>query len=362
MNLVFVVPLENRGTMIQAKAVQEWCRRNGHRVVRVLQTRADFANTSPRNSPDSETASEIIPGAGTPTRIDRNPSVTRWLWQNLGRRRALRAGMAAIDRAIETAPAGAIVSFMEPLAALHRLVGVRGTPLLTVGHALRLAHPDQEATRRASPEARRIARRARWCSTGGIRYALSLEPLANHPGCGWFAGPPLLGGPIPPLPQSPGQGLVIRLGRAEQRTEVERWHEHHPGMVIDCFYDRSETVGTEVVRSTLRFHPLDRDLFRECLSRCSGVVMDGGTEELAEAACFGKPILHWLGRPQPELLLAALDAERAGISRRMTHFNPGRFKEAGIDGTEAFRRWMETADDRLRAAMASLERECSRRG
>jgi len=362
MNLVLVVPAETRGTVTQAKAVHEWCRQNAHRVVRVLLARTDCANPSPRISRDFDVPVEVIPGLGIPTRIERHPGIVRWLRECVARRRAVQAGLAAIDRSISSGPADAMVSFMEPLAAFHRVARVRHLPLLTIGHALRLAHPDRAGSSEAGPEMRRIARRADWCAGRGLRLALSLEPMANHPSIGWFAAPPLLTDDLRPTAGTLGPGLVIRLGRAEQRAEVERWHLHHPEVSIDCFYERSGSIGSEVVRSTLRFHPLDLALLRDRMARGAGIVLDGSIEDLAEAACLGKPMLHWLGRPYPEALLAAADAERAGLSLRMTHFNPALIHRAAPDGTERFRHWLGAADDRLGAAMSQLQRQASGRG
>ena len=328
----------------------------------MLLARTDCANPSPRISRDFDVPVEVIPGLGIPTRIERHPGIVRWLRECVARRRAVQAGLAAIDRSISSGPADAMVSFMEPLAAFHRVARVRNLPLLTIGHALRLAHPDRAGSSEAGPEMRRIARRADWCAGRGLRLALSLEPMANHPSIGWFAAPPLLTDDLRPTAGTLGPGLVIRLGRAEQRAEVERWHLHHPEVSIDCFYERSGSIGSEVVRSTLRFHPLDLALLRDRMARGAGIVLDGSIEDLAEAACLGKPMLHWLGRPYPEALLAAADAERAGLSLRMTHFNPALIHRAAPDGTERFRHWLGAADDRLGAAMSQLQQQASGRG
>jgi hypothetical protein len=327
--------------------------------VRVLLARTDCESPSPRISRDFEAPTETIPGAGVPIRIDRHPSALRWFLDCLGRRRILGAGLAAIDRAIASDGAEAVVSFMEPLAAWHRATRFSRVPLLSIGHGLRLAHPERPRSRRTPADIHRMARRAGWCSFGGLRHALSFQPLGNHPDQGWFAGPPLLDSPTEDRPETPGEGLVIRLARAEQRPEVERWHLQHPGVPIDCFYDRSETVGSEVVGTTLRFHPLDREHQRRCMARCAGIVLDGGPEDLAEAACLGKPLLHWLGRSHPESLELALDVERAGVGLRTTHFNPGRLPQAMPTGTEAFRQWMAQSDERLGAAFARLQRQAS---
>ena len=96
MNLVFVVPLETRGAMIQARAVHEWCRRNGHRVVRVVGSRVDATTPSPRTFPGFDAPGEVVRGLGPITRADRYPSLADWILQALGHRRSLADAMARL--------------------------------------------------------------------------------------------------------------------------------------------------------------------------------------------------------------------------------------------------------------------------
>lgn len=357
---MFVVPLETRGAMIQARVVHEWCRRNDHRVVRVLGTRFENLSPYPRSFPGFDAPGLVVGGMGAPTRIDRHPSLTAWIRQCLGSRRSISAAMANLDRAIAEDHADAIVSFMEPMAALHRRIGHSRSPLLTIGTALRFGHPEYRAEPSLIHLTRALGRRGRWCSLGGLRYALSLEPMRPIPASGLLVGPPLV--EVPSAPQAAsdrgresGRGWIVQLARPEQRQEVEFWHHRHPEIAIDCFYERSESVGSEEVDATLRFHPLNRDLFRERSTDCDGIVLDAGFESLAQAAASGRPMVQWLSRPHPEALIHAHELARLGLSQLTRRFHPQPPDGATPPGFHRYREWISKSESCLAQAFALLE-------
>jgi len=261
--------------------------------------------------------------------------------------------VASIDRAISDHRAEALVSFMEPLAALHRRIGKARAALLTIGHPLRWAHPGAlraDAPRAKSPT---IARRAVWSSAGGLRHALTLEPVEDLPDSGWMSGPPLLedleasDSRSDKATESP-EGWVVVLARAEQRHEVENWHQRHPQTRIDCFYQRSESIGSESVDRTLHFHPVDRDLLKQRMVGCKGILIDGGFELLAMAATHGKPLINWLSRPHAESRLLAEEMARLGLSRTCRSFNledPGPARRD--PGNDRFQEWLSRSGERL---------------
>ena len=274
--------------------------------------------------------------------------------------------MACIDRAISVDRADAVVSFMEPLATLHRRIGRANAPLLTIGHPLRWAHPSAPREDALRATARPLARRATWSSAGGLRHALTLEPIEDLPGSGWMSGPPLLEGMTPggSLAQEtlmPSEGWVVVLARAEQRQEVEIWHQRHPRTRIDCFYQRSESVGSETVDATLHFHPLDPGLLRLRMAACEGILIDGGFEALTLAVSQGKPVLHWLGRPHAESRLLAEEMARLGLSRSCRSFNPVEPGELQNPGNRSFQEWLSRSGERLTKTFELLASRIRRR-
>lgn len=325
----------------------------------MLGTRFEDLSPCPKNYPGFDVPGLVVGGMGAPTRIDRYPSLAAWIRQCLGSRRSVSAAMASLDRVIVEDHADAVVSFMEPMAALHRRFGRSRRPLLTIGTALRFDHPDYQADSSQIRLTRTLGRRSRWCSLGSLRYGLSLEPLRPIPESGLLVGPPLIETPDTP-PSSPegsrktGRGWIVQLARPEQRQEVEFWHQRHLETPIDCFYERSESVGSEEVDATLRFHPLNRDLFRDRLADCDGIVVDAGFETLAQAAASGRPMVHWLGRPHPEALVHAQDFERLGLCRRSRSFHPHPHDEATPPGFHRYREWVAMSDARLGQAFELL--------
>ena len=318
-------------------------------------TRADAANPSPRTFPGFDETGEVLPGLGPLTRIDRHPSLWAWAIQCLRRRRSLSIALAALDRTVLGERADAIVSFMDPLAALHRRVGSSRIALLSIGHPLRMTHPDHPIDAVHAASARMISGRARWSSFGGLRYSLSFEPLRPLAEQGLLVGPPLVEGAASPTPaQTTDGGWVVQLARADQRPEVELWHQRHPEIPIDCFYDRSRSVGTEEVDGNLRFHPLDRDHLRQRMAVSRGIIVDAGFEALAHAASFGKPVVHWLGRPHPETLLLARDLERLGLAKASRSFHPTIDGPSIPPGGERFREWLSRSDACLDTAFRAL--------
>jgi hypothetical protein len=300
-----------------------------------------------------------VAGMGAPSRIDRHPSLMAWIGQCLGLRRSISAAMNRLDRAILDHQADAVVSFMEPMAALHRRFGRSKRPLLTVGTALRFDHPEYRAEPSLARWTRALGSRARWCGSGGLRYALSLEPMQSLPESGLLVGPPLV--EILPGPETSsdrsrttGSKWVVQLARPEQRHEVEFWHRRHREIVIDCFYERSESVGSEEVDNTLRFHTLNRDLFRKRLDDCDGIVLDAGFESLAQAATTGKPMVHWLSRRHPEALVHAHEFAYLGLSSQTRSFHPNPLDTATPPGFRRYREWLSESDSRLAHAFELL--------
>lgn len=119
MNLVFVVPLETRGAMIQARVVHEWCRRNDHRVVRVLGTRFENLSPYPRSYPGFDAPGLVVGGMGAPTRIDRHPSLAAWIRQCPLSRRSVSAALGRLDRVIAEHHEETVVNLMKPMGSIH---------------------------------------------------------------------------------------------------------------------------------------------------------------------------------------------------------------------------------------------------
>lgn len=322
----------------------------------MLGTRFENLNPYPRSYPGFDAPGLVVGGMGAPTRIDRHPSLATWIRQCLGSRRSISAAMASLDRVIAEDHADAVVSFMEPMAALHRRFGRSRRPLLTIGTALRFDHPDYQIEPSTIHLTRTLRHRSRWCSLGGLRYALSLEPMNPIPASGLLVGPPLIEMPnaSPSSPDHGHRGWIVQLARPEQRQEVEFWHQRHPETSIDCFYERSESVGTEEVDATLRFHPLNRDSFRDRLADCDGIVLDAGFETLAQAATSGRPMVHWLGRPHPKALVHAQEFVRLGLSRQSRSFHPHPRDGATPPGFHRYREWVAMSDARLGQAFELL--------
>jgi hypothetical protein len=113
-------------------------------------------------------------------------------------------------------------------------------------------------------------------------------------------------------------------------------------------------VGSEEVDDTLRFHPLNRDLFRKHLADCDGIVLDAGFETLAQALTIGRPMLHWLSRPHPEALVHAHEFVRLDLSRQTRSFHPNPLDTATPPGFRRYRDWLSQSDSRLAQAFELL--------
>jgi uncharacterized protein (TIGR00661 family) len=338
--------------MTQALAFQQWCRRNGHQVVRVLAGHNPSRNWPDFFSQGFDVPVEPIASPGLSYRNGRRMDLAGTLWQACRRSRAFLASFRAFDAALAGSRPDGIVNFLEPLAGIHHWLRRPDVPQLSIGHQFMLNHPDYPTApglQLASAGVRAFSQVA--AGRDGC-YALSFYSARNLPDRRIRVGPPLLREEVTQLPCSDQGYLLIYLLNAGYRPEIERWHWRNPGIPIHCFYDRPAADGTESMDPNLHFHPLHGGRFLQRMAECRGVVCSAGFESIAEAASMGKPILAVPVEGHFEQQLNGIDASRSGLAVTSTTFDLDRLLQAeSRPPNERFREWLMESDRRLDSAL-----------
>ena len=361
MKLLLAVQGEGRGHMTQALAFRQWCRRNGHQVVRVLAGR----NPS-RSWPDFfrlgfDVPVEPIASPGLLYRNGRRMDLVGTLWQACRRGRAFLGAFRTFDNALADSRPDAIINFLEPLAGLHHWLRRPAVPQLAIGHQFMMSHPDYPRRPGLRLAAAGVHAFSHLAAGRDGCYALSFDPAGDLPHRRVRVGPPLLREEVTRLRTSNDGHLLVYLLNAGYRPEIERWHRRNPGIPIHCFYDRPATDGIESIDPNLQFHPLHGDRFLERMAGCRGVVCSAGFESIAEAASLGKPILAVPVEGHIEQQLNAIDASQSGLAVTARDFNLDPLLESGARPPDGrFREWLKESDCRLEAALkAAVSRRIS---
>lgn len=343
---------EGRGHMTQALAFQQWCRRNGHQVVRVLAGRNPSRNWPDFFSHGFDVPVEPIASPGFSYHAGRRVDLLGTLWQACRRSRSFLSSLDTLDRIYAAEEPDLLVNFLEPLAGLHHRLRRRQVPQLAIGHQFMAAHPSYPSG--PGTQAGRTGMRlfSSLVAGRGLCHALSFFRADDADRGRLRVAPPLLRDEVTQLTPEAGTYLLVYLLNAGYRSEVERWHRRHPTIPIRCFYERPAEAGDEIVDATLSFHPLHGERFLRMMAGCRGVVCSAGFESIAEAACLGKPVLAVPVEGHREQQLNAIDAFRCGLAVAATRFDLERMPAApNLSALSRFQSWMRESEARLAASV-----------
>lgn len=338
--------------MTQALAFQQWCRRNGHQVVRVLAGRNPNRNWPDFFSQGFDVPVEPVASPGFCYRNGRRLDLIGTVWQACRRGRDFLASLRVLDAMYVADRVDGLVNFLEPLAGLHHWIRRPRVPQLAIGHQFMVQHPDYPKPRGLRLGAAGIQAFARLNAGRGTCYALSFFRAQDLPGSRLRVAPPLLRDEVTQMERSNEGFLLIYLLNAGYRSEVERWHARNPQIPIHCFYDRPASSGVERVDATLQFHPLHGEKFLKYMAASRGVVCSAGFESIAEAASLGKPALAIPVEGHSEQQLNANDAFHCGLAAAGSSFDLEKLPAAVDEAASIrYRDWLNESDARLSAAV-----------
>lgn len=361
LNVAFVVQGEGRGHMTQAIALAAMLRDAGHIVTKAMIGRSVHRLT-PTYFAESIDAPviEFEAPVQVPDRNRQGISNTRTLFDAVKRSPRFLRSMATISK--ETESADVVVTFLDLMAGLSRVLFPSKTPALSVAHNYLFLHPDL----RGAPGPRRhrsvVLAYAKATTTGmDQKIALSFSPLESIPERGMVVAPPLLRPGLDNLEtHNSGYLLAYALNPGNSKALLD-W-QRRSRAEVHCFVEGGSSA---VPGSAHGFyaHELDDGAFLKHLAGCRAYVGSAGFEGLCEAHYLGKAALAVPTKGHFEQTLNAWDAERCGVAQAGSYADLDEFwahpPRPNSEQVLAFKRWVARAPEIL---VEEVERAATKHG
>jgi uncharacterized protein (TIGR00661 family) len=358
--VAFVVQGEGRGHMTQALALAGFLRAAGHEIVRA------FVGVSPfRSVPEYFGAALGAPletfdaPTQVPGRQKRGVSSLRTAADALLRLPKFVSAGRRIHLATERADV--VVSFLDLVGGLSRVVFRTRTPAVAIAHNYVFLHRAL-AEAPGAPLARRavLAYARATAGRADTKIALSYGPLGPDPSRRLIVAPPLLRSEISGLsPRDEGFLLAYALNSGYGDLLAE-WQRRRPEVTVHCYLDGGRDALREKPAEGFHAHPLSADAFLRHLAICRAYVGTAGFESACEAFYLGKPALLVPTEGQLEQTLNAWDARRAGAGGWGTYDDLDAFWDLPVVPAERavreFRDWVRMAPDVLVGAVERAAR------
>lgn len=355
MRLLFIVQGEGRGHLTQALVARSLLEAAGHAVTCVL-----TGSVRRRRLPPY-----FVEKIGAPVRRYASPgfytgrdhrSIRRLgtLVENIARVPAFGAALGEIHRAIESARPDLVLTFYEPMAGVYHLLYRPRMPFVAVSHQYMFEHPDYSFAPGARIDRTAMALFTRLTALGAAwKLALSLYSAKDLPEARLSVLPPLLRRDllvINAIERAREDFFLLYLLNRGYADQVVAWHEAHPHVRLECFWDHPEAEKVIHHDDTLSFHRLDDTKFLDLMGRCSGMACTAGFEAVCEALYLGKPILAVPVAGHYEQQCNAREVEMLGAGLRSDRFdlNPLIDFTPQYDApVESFRDWVDQAPGRV---------------
>ena len=280
------------------------------------------------------------------------------LWNNLLKTDVYLRSLGEIDEVMNATMPDLVVNFYEPLWGLYQKRYRSKVKSVSVAHQFLAGHRDFPfPPGRAAEKAMFMALNAVTGSGSSRRLCLSFTPMTEPDSDDFKTSsvvPPLLRSALFDLEPTEGEYILAYVMQAGYGEDLVKWHDRHPQVKIECFWDRKGAPEIEHRSENLTFHQLSDVKFLEMMAGCRGLVTTAGFESVCEAMYLGKPVFMVPAGGHYEQACNALDAERSGAGIWSTEFDLDAFMkylphhESDLAG---FRRWVDSAPDRILAEL-----------
>ncbi|HBV05128.1 MAG TPA: hypothetical protein DEF01_00205 [Gemmatimonadetes bacterium] len=361
LNVAFVVQGEGRGHMTQAIALAAMLRDAGHIV-----TKAMIGNSVHRHTPAyfAESIGAPVIEFEAPVQVpDRNRqgiSNTRTLLDAVRRSPRFLKSMATISK--QTESVDIVVTFLDLMAGLSRVLFPSKTPALAVAHNYLFLHPNLRGA--PGPRQRRslvLAYAKATTTRVDQKIALSFAPLESIPEREMVVAPPLLRPGLERLEtHNSGYLLAYTLNPGNSKTLLD-W-QRRSGAEVHCFLEGGSSALPGAARGFYA-HELDDAAFLKHLAGCRAYVGSAGFEGLCEAHYLGKAALAVPTKGHFEQTLNAWDAERCGTAKAGSYEDLDEFwadpPHPNSEQVLSFKRWVARAPEIL---VEEVERAATKHG
>lgn len=345
--------------MTQSIALSALLRRNGHTVSEVLVGRCKnreipqfFMNKidAPVTLFDSPT---IDYGSG-----GKHASVVKTLFGNAtpSKMKRWRRSIKLIRSRINESDADVIVNFYELLLGASSILNNYRQPIVSIGHQFMIDHPEFRHRLNSESGSMLLRLNNRICSKGSHkRLALSFYPMEESHEHKIEVVPPLLRSEIFEMESVTEDFTLGYMLNPAYLTEVEAWKAENPTATVHLFWDKQGAPKVEQRMDGLWLHKINDVEFLRHMARCKGYVTTAGFESICEALYLGKPTLMIPAHVEQQI--NAADAHSVGAGDIAKEFNLTKLNHA-IENysadTEAFKKWVNSAEERFLKALTEL--------
>ncbi len=314
MKYVFVVQGEGRGHMTQAISLAQILQGAGHEVSSVI------VGKSPRRKipqfffdrMDCPVIELESPNFVT-DKHQKSVKPVKSLAHSLVRGPQYKKSIAEIHKIVTEDKPDVIVNFYDFLGGLYNFFERPKSRFVSLAHQYLLSHPEFTfPTGRIWDKASILMANQITSLRSDRILALSFQPFDHQPDQGMFVVPPLLRDEVKSLKPTKGDSILAYMVNPGYGEEVQRFHEQHPEISLDCFWDMRDKPREWKVDDTLTFHQLDDQKFIEKMADCRGYITTAGFESVCEAMYLGKPAMMIPVEGHYEQACNAVDAEKAG--------------------------------------------------
>jgi uncharacterized protein (TIGR00661 family) len=351
MRVLFTVQGEGRGHLMQAIAMADMLRRNGHEVVEVLVGK----------SHSRELPAFFYEKIKAPVTIYETPSLiftkdkkqihkAKTLFHNIQFRKIWYYGdsIALIHNHIKESQPDILINFYEILPGFAQLRYRIDTPYVNIGHQYLLNHPEYGHGKEEAHSHTLLRLHATLSRLGATKtLALSFYPMKSFPREHITVVPPLLRKEVLKLKPTTGDYILGYMLNQGYENEVRAWHRKHPDIKLHFFWDKKDAPETWVVDDTLTLHRINDELFLKYMAGCKGYITTAGFESVCEAMYLNKPVMMIPAHIEQEI--NAADAETIGggitgesfdISRLLTYIDQKQTHPEDF----SFQKWVRSAE------------------
>lgn len=353
MKALFIVQGEGRGHLTQALTLEKALRKDGHEVVEVL-----VGKSRHRQLPDffrrkmGAPIRQFESPNFLPTADNRRSKVVRSVAYNLSRMHRYARSVRFINKRIRKSGADVVVNFYELLTGITYLVYRPAVPQVSIGHQYLFLHDGYRFPEMSRASLLSLRLFTMITSLGAYeRLALSFRQMADDDRHKVHVVPPLLRDDVLCCRAADGgylHGYMLNAGFGET---IMKWHDKHPNVPLNFFWDKQGMGDVYKVDDTLTFNYLDDNRFIQSMAHCTAYATTAGFESVCEAMYLGKPIMMVPAHIEQDC--NAYDASRCGAGIISDDFDIDRLLAfaAHYRPDPSFAYWARTGSSNIAAAV-----------
>ncbi|TLU97923.1 glycosyltransferase family protein [Dyadobacter luticola] len=344
MRILFMVQGEGRGHLTQAISLGQILRSAGHEIA------AAMVGSSPgRNIPkffDEQIMAPVF-NVEAPNIIYNaqggGMNVRKTIYTHVTSIPKYLKNLRKIHESVQKIQPDLIISFYETYGGLYNVLYRSKIPMVCIAHQYLLLHP-----RFVFPENSRFnqflinlnSNSTSWLAAKKLALSFREIPSTNN----IQVVPPLLRQEVTQLTPENGDFFLVYMTHHSLSQQIISWHQQHPEVRLNCFWDNPDVSDEFIVDETLTFHRINSEKYLHMLANCRALVTTAGFESVCEAMYLGKPVMMVPVPNHFEQECNAIDGVISGAGVMSKTFDLSVLLEylpKHIDHSQKFRSWYQ---------------------